>query len=537
MTSMTPPAFGTESAYIDHEISEAVAIYARLYPTQKLTFLVYQGNDPVRGAPNIVEAPFTFRPQHLSPEYLGRMERPGAHVDSPEVTISLTIPRRPTPNEAKQTDAPWSPVRPLKRLFSTWPSGYEKIRYMAEMRRKRLRDAKKPYGRLLRGEGSSHFPTPARPQSDKKPAILIGMHWLEVGGAEKLGFDTIKWALDAGLRVFVVASVPALQRLQTNLPDSPDVTFIRLDRYLPHDKWPRFVAQLIKDENIGLIHIHHCIPLYESLPQIRATMPWVKVIDSTHIVEFADGGYPRNSGVWSEFIDLHHVISRELVDYYRDNFQVIGKVRLGRMLDRAEPARELPLMNMTPGQKTLRVTFVGRLYYQKRPVIVVEALRALDKWASANQVELRGRIIGEGPFLDTIRQLLKRYGLTTKVELLPANSPVPQIMADSDILLLPSNNEGLALVCYEAIEQGCIPISTAVGSQSEIVPTDLLIPLEPAAAVRGIVAAVDRLWKDRDFCDRQKAELHSAWARIAADPTAQEILMPIYRDAANTTEE
>ncbi len=537
MTSMTPPAFGTESAHIDHEITEAMAIYTRLYPTQKLTFIFYQGKDPIHGAPSIIEGPFTFRPHPLSPEYLGRVTRPGAGVDSPEVTITLSIPRRPTPTEAKQTDASWRPVRPLARLFTTWPIGYEKIRYLAEMRRKKRRDSKMTSRGLLRGEGSGHFPPPARPASDKKPAILIGMHWLEVGGAEKLGFDTIRWALEAGLRVFVVASVPALQRLQTNLPDSPDVTFIRLDRYLAHDKWPRFVERLIRDENIGLIHNHHCIPLYESLPQIRAILPWVKVIDSTHIVEYANGGYPRTSGVWSEFVDIHHVISRELVDYYRDNFQVIGKVKLGRMLDRAEPARELPAMTMTPGQNTLRVTFVGRLYYQKRPVVVVEALRALDKWAAANGVQLRGRIIGEGPFLDTLRQMLKRYGLTSKVELLPAGSPVPQIMADSDILLLPSNNEELALVCYEAIEQGCIPISTDVGSQAEIVPADLLVPLEPAACVNGIVSVVDRLWKDAAFCDRQKAELHAAWSRIAADPTAQEILMPVYRDAAHVTEE
>ena len=534
MTSLTPSAFGTESAYIDNEISEAMAIYERLYPAQSLRFLFYQGKDPIHGRPEITEGTFTFRAQHLSPEYLGQVMRPGTHPDAPQITISLAIPRRPNPAEAQQTDAPWGPMRPLRRLFSVWPLGYEKIRYQAEMLRKKRR---KP-GRLnLRGQGWDHLPAPSRPASDKKPAILIGMHWLEVGGAEKLGFDTIRWALEAGLRVFVVASVPALQRLQDKLPNSPDVTFLRLDRYLPHDKWPRFIARLIEDENIGLVHIHHCVPLYESLPQIRATTPWVKVIDSTHIVEYADGGYPRTSGVWSEFIDMHHVISRELVDYYRDNFQVIGKLRLGRMLDRAEPARELPAMTMTPGQDSLSVTFVGRLYYQKRPVVVVEALRALDKWATANGVTLRGRIIGEGPFLNTVRTLLKRHGLTTKVELLPAGSPVPQIMADSDILLLPSNNEGLALVCYEAIEQGCIPISTDVGSQSEIVPADLLVPLEPAACVKGIVTAVDRLWKDRDFCDRQKAELQAAWTRIAADPTAQEILMPIYRDAADTTQE
>src|SRR5690606_29074316 len=280
-----------------------------------------------------------------------------------------------------------------------------------------------------------------------------------------------------------------------------------------------------------------CRPLYESLPQIRANLPWVEVIDSTHIVEYADGGFPRSSGVWSNFIDIHHVISKELVDYYREHFHVIGKVRLGRMLDRSGHPKGLPELNMQPGKKRLQVAFVGRLYYQKRPVVVAEAFRALAAWARRNDVELTGKIVGEGPFLDTVRDLLRRYGLADRVALLPADAPVPEILRQSDILLLPSNNEGLALVCYEAVEQGCIPISTDVGSQAEIVPQDLLVPLEPQACVKGIVAAVDRLWRDAAFLSRQREALVRAWTGLTADPTAEEILMPVYQKAASGQQE
>lgn len=527
----------SETEYLEGEISEAVAIYELLYPTEKITFVFYQGADPVWSAPNITEGRFTFRPDHLNADFLGTRQRAGAYEGAPEVTIALSIPRRPNPNELKRTDAPWRPIRPLGRLFAMSPMGYEKIRYAAEMRRKKRSEQKMPVGSMMRGDGAGILAKPQKPDSDKGPAILIGMHWLEVGGAEKLGFDTIEWALKAGLRVFVVASVPAIQRLAHKLPDSGDVTFIRLDRFLPHDRWPRYVANLIAKENVSLVHIHHCIPLYESLPQIRAMTPWVKVIDSTHIVEYADGGYPRSSGVWSEFIDVHHVISKELVDYYRDRFQTIGKLRLGRMLDRADSEVKLPQINLVPGQKKLRVTFVGRLYYQKRPIVVVAAFRALSDWAAQNGVELVGKIVGEGPFEDAARKLLQAYGLANAVEMHPANSPVPAILHDSDVLLLPSNNEGLALVCYEAIEQGCIPISTNVGSQGEIVPEDLLIPLAPSAAVKGIVETVDRLWKDRDFAVRQQDALAAAWTKISNDATAQEALMPIYREAASANQE
>lgn len=519
------------AARIDAELAQIRAIYERLFPTQALTYLLRDGKDAIWGAPQVTEGPYTFRPGEVAADYLGLIRRPGAHPAASEVTVDVAIPQPPLPHQWAGAEAPWRPIRPLAPLHRLAPLAYEQIRYQAEMLRKR-RARRHASTALPRGAGAAHFPRPADPGSDKRPAILIGVHWLEHGGAEKLAFDCIAWALDAGLRVFVVAGVPALQRLAGRLPDHPDLVLIRLDRYLPHHLWPRFVERLVLTENIRLVHIHHCVQLYDSLPQLRIACPWVRVIDSTHIVEFADGGYPRVSGVWSQFIDAHHVISGALVDYFRDTFHLLGQVRLGRMLDRAETPRTLPPTRMQPGQKTLHVAFVGRLFYQKRPVVVVEALAGLATWARKNGVAFRAGLVGEGPFLGTVQALLQRHGLTEAVTLLPANSDVPALLAQADVLILPSNNEGLALVCYEAIEQGCIPISTDVGSQREVVPADLLVPLEPRRAVQGIVRTVDDLWRDPGFMARQQAEMARLWAAITADPTAREVLMPIYRATA-----
>lgn len=516
------------------EQAEIIRIYRRLYPDDDLEMIFWQGNDPAWGNPRITEGAASFQAADFAAAYLGRHRslsgRPGARLR----TIRIEIPRPPRPDEMKNTDAPWQPMRGLGRLFRLWPMAYEHIRYRAEIRRRRLCRSRHPHEALPLNRGSVALPPLAGdegPDMSKRPAILIGFHWLEVGGAEKLAFDCVDWALAAGLRVFVIASVRSIQRLADRLPDHPDLRFIRLDRYLPQGHWPQFLQQLARDENIRLVHVHHCEPLYASLAHLRATAPWVKVVDSTHIVEYANGGYVRISGVWSNYIDHHHVISRQLVDYYRDVFHVMHKVLLGRMLPRQDRAA-LPPLNMQPGQKQLRVAFIGRMYYQKRPVVLVAALRALDRWARAKGVELKATIVGEGPFDPTVQALLRRHGLADRAEIQPANADIPGLLGNSDILLLPSNNEGLALVCYEAIQHGCIPISTDVGSQGEIVPPDLLVPLEPFATVRETVKAVDRLWRDADFLARQQGELHERFANIASDPTAEEILMPIYRAAA-----
>lgn len=524
---------------LDHlqlEISRIIDIYRLLYPSQNLHFLFYEGDNPVWGKPTIIEGDLTFTPEHLRPEYLGRIEDPGTHDAATVVTILISIPRAPLPSEIKQQDPDWEPARPLKALYGLTPLSYEEIRYRVEMARKKRVRQRHSHVSLPLGSGVHLSSQEQEPSSDKRSAILIGVHWLEIGGAEKLALDSVKWALEAGLRVFVVAGVASLQRLATKLPDSPDVVFIRLDRYLPENQWPRYVEKLVRAENIRLIHIHHCRVLYDTLPQIRAKTPWVKVIDSTHIIEHADGGYPRISIVWSNYIDVHHVISRQLVDYYRDNAQELNKVVLGRMLEHRDKDAALPSINMQTDQKTLHVCFIGRLYYQKRPITLVEILRALAAWAQKVNVDLRGTIVGEGPFQKAMVRLMQRYGLSDVFTIQPADADIPAVLDHSDILLVPSNNEGLALVCYEAIEHGCIPISTDVGAQNEIVPSDLLLPLAPRAAVRASVEIIDKLWRDKNFLEDQKDALHKAWSSVAEEPTAREVLTAHYRNAAETSQ-
>lgn len=522
-----------KTSHLNTVVTEIVDIYRCLYPVQNLHFFFYEGLNPVWGEPTVVEGDIKVGPEHLSAEYIGQLEIDGAYDGSQKISIFISIPRAPTPLEVQQSEPDWRPIRSLKTLYQISPLLYEQVRFWVEMRRK------KPHlhshAVLPFSKGSSALKKPVPPASSARPAILIAMHWLEIGGAEKLAFDTVHWALEAGLRVYVTAGVASLQRLASKLPDHPDVVFIRLDRYLPHHLWAQYLENFVLNEKIELIHIHHCQVMYDALPQIRIKAPWVKVIDSTHIVEYYNGGFPRISGVWSNYIDVHHVISRELVDYYQEKFHVLeSKVVLGRMLENNKqrmPSRA----NFQIQQKKIHINFIGRLYYQKRPIVLVETLRSLARWAQKNGVDIQGTVVGEGPFRSYVTQLLKRYGLLHMFSVEAANYDIPALLDRSDILLLPSNNEGLALVCYEAVEHGCIPISTDVGSQREIVPADLLLPLSPRACIRRTVQIVDKLWHDEAFLSSQKDALLAAWSRLAADPTAKDVLMPHYKAAATIT--
>ena len=356
-----------------------------------------------------------------------------------------------------------------------------------------------------------------RPDHAKPPAILIGMHWFAVGGAETLARDCIEWARDLGLRVFVVA-----ERSRGVAPEG--VTVLDwLD--CPRSEWGVLVQDVVLQGNIIAIHIHHCVPLYAALPVIRRQLPWVRTYDSTHIVEHMDGGFVRISGVWSGHLDRTHVISRKLVNFYRDRFD--RPVDLGRMIEK----REVAAVRMQPRQTALRVAFVGRMAYQKRPMTALWAMARLVRWGRKNGVDLRFDMVGEGPFLRFARQIAEAKGLSARITFHPSGADVRAVLRGADILILPSANEGLALVAIEAIEEGVIPIATDVGAMGELLSQDLLTPQEPAQTVRGIVRIVDRLWRDCQFLEKQALTLRKNLETLVAEPSAKDVITGYYREA------
>ena len=380
--------------------------------------------------------------------------------------------------------------------------------------------------RLFREEGAR-----------KRPAILIGFHWLEHGGAEKLAFDTVAWALAAGLRVIVVAAHNVEHRLAHRLPDSSDVSFVRMDRYIPHIRTREFLRNLVLRENVRTVHIHHCPPLFDALPAIRSVAPDVHVISSTHIVEYKRGGYVYTSGQYGKYIDTQHVISRQLGHVLHGQLGSEDGIVLGRILEgKPDPAERLSFSDSL-ADRPLRILFVGRMSYQKRPVLAAMIMRSLATWSKSKKIQLDFDVVGEGPYLPVFKRLMERYDLNTVCRLHGASTDVPQLMKRADILILPSANEGLALVCYEAVQAGTIPISTDVGAQSELIPAELLVDRNPRKALRSVRAIVDRLVTDPGFYRNAVDALLSRFDEVNSETTAHEALSAIYESVATPGDE
>ena len=527
---------GGLDSYLQVEIAQLAAIYTLRFPGRKIRAILSLADDFMFAPPpSMVEDEVPVKAQNTGPGYLGVMEFGASGADAPVVTIWATIPAPPNPAQWQNLASNWQPARRFSRFFARYaPLLFEIGKYRHEMYARARRQSVHHWRKIFFPRSIPLAPADAR--GDAPPAILLTMHWLEVGGAETLALDCVHYALRAGLRVFIVADVPALQRQAKRLETLENVTFIRLDRYLAPREWPVYLANLIARENIRAVHNHHCGAFYACLPHLKALFPDLVILDSTHIIEHKDGGFPRISGVWTRFIDIHHVISDELRSFYAKEFQRTDGVCLGRL---TKPQDRLPVesrFRLQPHAKRYNISFIGRMGHQKRPFLAAEIMRGLARWGAGQGIIFTFEIMGDGPYRDTMQAILRAAGLFGSTTFHKPGASSAAMLERSDILLLPSANEGLALVCLEAARHGAIPVSTDVGAQRELLPPDLLTDVAPRLCLRQTLGIVRRLITEPGFAATCGSALLTKYQALAAETSAEELLAGTYRRIRETAD-
>ena len=172
--------------------------------------------------------------------------------------------------------------------------------------------------------------------------------------------------------------------------------------------------------------------------------------------------------------------SNAVVDYYRglgvpaDRLEMIYSGVADDPPPAVDPAAVRAEMGFPPDAKL--ALFVGRLAPQKR---VADLLKTLDLLQHV-QPDLRTAIVGDGPLRRDLEKLAGQLELTEKVRFLGHREDVPRLMAASDVVVLPSEYEGLPNVVLEAMTLSKPVVATAAPGTTEVVvdgKTGLLSPI------------------------------------------------------------
>jgi glycosyltransferase involved in cell wall biosynthesis len=136
--------------------------------------------------------------------------------------------------------------------------------------------------------------------------------------------------------------------------------------------------------------------------------------------------------------------------------------------DRAMPA---PVRTPRAMTQPLRVVYLGRLVEQKRPDQLVRRWAEITRHPALAGARLD--VFGydpDGKMMGGLRKFVSESGLSGRVMLRGeyALAELPRILAESDLVVLPSLWEGLPLVLVEAMSHGVPFVATAAGGTEEL---------------------------------------------------------------------
>jgi glycosyltransferase involved in cell wall biosynthesis len=130
------------------------------------------------------------------------------------------------------------------------------------------------------------------------------------------------------------------------------------------------------------------------------------------------------------------------------------------------------------------VAYVGALSPEKRPDVAIDAVARVGRPACL-------LLVGDGP-LRAEMQRRATAALGGRAVFLGTRSDVPQILAAADVLVLPSDTEGLPGVLIEAGLVGLPVVATDVGFVRDVVVDDVTGILVPPGDVPAIATALER---------------------------------------------
>lgn len=417
------------------------------------------------------------------------------HIHISSDSVLEFDPVRPLPAGAAR--------RALRALRARRPLVYNEIRDLAQARdRRALGDAlpRRNYGSEFRLGGphadSEIILAPAAPEGAPR-AVILGLHWFELGGAERWAFESVRVVRDAGLLPIVLTNRDS---------QHPWITRSELDGavLIPFSE-PTIGSQtagveellrgILRTFDVRGVVVHHNQWLYDRLHWIAASRPGIPMIDSTHIVEYRGGGYPSSSVVVDEVITKHHVISpsleRWMVDVHGVSPDKVVMAPLGGLTVSPQDAALRPRREGEP----FTALFVGRMASQKAPEVFVEMIRRL----AHRGADFRFIMHGDGELALWVDGLIAASGAADRVIRRDSSVPVKDSLDEADVLVVTSQNEGLTLTTLEAVSHGVPVISTDVGAQSDILPSEALVSRSAHRAARQLAEKIQELDAHEDL--------------------------------------
>lgn len=354
--------------------------------------------------------------------------------------------------------------------------------------------------------------------------VLVALPFMLVGGVERLVSGLMASMPADRYRFVVVTTLAAAPSHGDSTPWFEAVTpeVYALPRLLPQSRWSSFLDYLVTAKAVDVLWLLGSEYVYDDLPRLKAAHPRLRVVDNLFNTE----GHTRNNRRHRSHIDLHVVENEEVRTWLVAHGEPADRVVLtGSGVDVSRyAAATVP----RPPNKQVLVGFVGRLSPEKNPLAVLDVAAEVSADSPLQFV-----VAGGGPLADDLTRQIAARGLSERVTYLGVLEDVTSLLAQLDVLLLPSLLDGSPQVVLEAQASGAAVVASDIGGLPSLVAHGRTGLLCPPADTAAFTRALTTLSSDR----RLLADMQSRARTHAVESFSLEALVRTYDDVfARATE-
>lgn len=338
--------------------------------------------------------------------------------------------------------------------------------------------------------------------------IVFFIHWFNPSGAEYYALECAKIAKDMGYKIIWIVEFDSInqnwKRMFENISQNIYYLF-KLNHNINSNDW---LKNLILKYKPVAIHIHHSYFAYQHIEYIKNIFPCIVTIDSTHIIEIKNGGFPAMSLTAKNHIDFRNVISEGLKKYFLNHGILENKiVRSNIIPDIIDSKFIKPDFN----KNIFRIGFVGRLSEQKRPYLIIPFIKKLESYFNnlKQQPNIEIIIYGNGEYYKDMLEALNKLKTSIKINILTNCYDKNEIYTNLHCVIQLSENEGISLVSYETILYKVPLFCTNVGQQKEIINNIFLLSDHPRKSLNEVVIKIIELYNNPKFFEASLLEQYN----------------------------
>ena len=348
-----------------------------------------------------------------------------------------------------------------------------------------------------------------------------------MGGMENVAYETSKALAKSGHDVTVVTA-----RTDTTAPKFAKSGRLRIHRLrsfeFAHTPFmPSLFWRLLRTPKKSIFHIHLAIfgvpevaMLVAKLRRNPTVLHFHLDVDPSGRLGFLLKLYKKTLFTWTlRHGDAVIVFSKDQARYVAKKYGVrpeaIHILPNGVGEDFfCEPRRQFR-------NKQLKLLFVGRLSTQKRADRIIEAL-------SLTRAACQLVIVGEGEDEQELKNLVSRLGLKNVTFVGRKNKrQLQQLYASADMLVLPSEKEGMSLVMLEAMAAGLPIIGSDVDGIREYLKNGVGVIVKKPSA-RTFARALDEVYDQRTKLIPKLSAASAAFAKQYSWKRLTERLVDLY---------